>query len=204
VDAFKTGLIPPGNINVTDTQSQQTLMAKGTVASIFSDYSGMIGSLYDVPASSKVVKQVRYLPTPGASGPGPNNSNPDGIGVPVTAKYPQAAAVFIKWFTSAENQADFAGLNGPDKAMPAYAFPSHVSAVDELATKGALIGGKELSDMLKNSSRPIFAGGAPPWYPQFSRDVYTHLHSAAAGTESVEQAVKAIASSAERLSASGS
>jgi multiple sugar transport system substrate-binding protein len=179
-------------------------MAKGAVASIFGDYSGTVGSLYDVPASSTVVHQVSYLPTPGVSGPAPNNSNPDGIGVPVTAKYPQAAALFIKWFTAAENQGDFAGLNGPDKAMPGYAMPSHVSAVDQLATKGQLIGGNQLSDLLQKSSRPIFAGGAPSWYPQFSRDVYTHLHAAAAGSESVEHAVGAIAATANRLSASGS
>jgi multiple sugar transport system substrate-binding protein len=204
VDAIKGGLVPPGNINVSDSQGEQTLMAKGSVASIFGDYSGITGSLYDVPAMSTVVHQVGYLATPGVSGPGPNNSNPDGIGVPVTAKYPQAAAKFIEWFTSAENQADFAGLNGPDKAMPGYAMPSHISAVNQLADKGSLIGGKQLSDMLKNSSRPIFSGGAPAWYPEFSRDVYTHLHAAAAGSESVAKAVKAIADTANRLSASQS
>ena len=204
VDAFTSGLVPPGNINVSDTQGQQTLMAKGSVASIFGDYSGTIGSLYDVPASSTVVHQVGYLATPGVSGPAPNNSNPDGIGVPVTAKYPQAAARFIAWFTSAQEQADFAGLNGADKAMPGYALPSHVSAVQRLATKGQLIGGQQLSDMLQKSSRPIFPGGAPSWYPEFSRDVYTNLHAAAAGSESVDKAVKAIASSANRLSAQGS
>jgi multiple sugar transport system substrate-binding protein len=200
VDAAKSGLVPPGNINVTDSQGQQTLMAKGSVASIFGDYSGTVGSLYDVPASSTVVHKVGYLATPGVSGPAPNNSNPDGIGVPVTAKYPQAAAKFIEWFTSAQNQADFAGLNGPDKAMPGYSLPSHVSAVDQLAAKGGLIGGKQLSEMLKNSSRPIFPGGAPSWYPEFSRDVYTHLHAAAAGSESVDTAIKAMAATANRLS----
>jgi multiple sugar transport system substrate-binding protein len=204
IDAVKQGLVPPGNINVTDTQGQQTLMAKGQVASVFGDYSGMIGSLYDVPASSTVVHQVQYLPTPGVTGAAPNNSNPDGIGVPRTAKYPQAAAIFIKWFTSAENQADFAGLNGADKAMPGYALPSHVSAVQQLADKGSLIGGKDLAEMLRTSSRPIFPGGAPSWYPQFSRAVYTNLHSAAAGSQSVDAAVKAIAATATRLSANGS
>jgi len=203
VDAFKSGLVPPGNINVTDTQGQQTLMAKGGVASVFGDYSGMIGSLYDVPTSSTVVHQIGYLATPGVDGPAPNNSNPDGIGVPRTAKYPQAAATFIKWFTSAENQADFAGLHGPDKVMPNYSLPSHVSAVDQLAAQGQLIGGKQLSDMLRNSSRPIFASGAPPWYPQFSREVYTDLHAAAAGTQTVADAVKAIAATADRLAAGG-
>jgi multiple sugar transport system substrate-binding protein len=204
VDAVKSGLVPPGNINVSDSQGEQTLMAKGVVASTFGDYSGIVGSLYDVPDKSTVVHQIGYLPTPGVSGPAPNNSNPDGIGVPVTAKYPQAAAKFIEWFTSPENQADFAGLNGPDKAMPGYAMPSHVTAVDQLADKGSLIGGQQLSDFLKNSSRPIFAGGAPSWYPEFSRAVYTHLHAAAAGSESVDTAVSAIAATANRLSAAQS
>ena len=54
VDAMKNGLVPPGNINVTDSQGQQTLMAKGEVASIFSDYSGTVGTLYDVPDQSSV------------------------------------------------------------------------------------------------------------------------------------------------------
>ena len=204
VDAFKSGLVPPGNINVTDSQGQQTLMAKGQVASVFGDYSGTVGSLYDVPTSSKVVKQVTYLPTPGVNGPGPNNGNPDGIGIPRTAKYPKAAAKFIEWFTSAKNQADFAGLNGPDKALTGYALPSHVSVVNQLASKGQLIGGDQLARMLKTTSRPIFPGGAPSWYPQFSRAVYTNLHSAASGAESVDAAVKAIAATANRLSSSGS
>ena len=65
VDAIKQGLVPPGNINVADSQGQQTLMAKGTVASTFGDYSGNVGSLYDVPASSSVVGKVNYLSTPG-------------------------------------------------------------------------------------------------------------------------------------------
>jgi multiple sugar transport system substrate-binding protein len=204
VDAMKQGLVPPGNINVTDTQGQQTLMAKGQVASVFGDYSGMIGSLYNVPKSSTVVNQIAYLPTPGVTGPGPNNSNPDGIGVPRTAKYAQAAAIFIKWFTSADNQAEFAGINGPDKAMPGYALPSHVSAVQKLADKGSLIGGKDLATMLQKSSQPIFPGGAPSWYPQFSQAVYTNLHAAAAGSDTVEQAIKKIGDTANQLSASGS
>jgi multiple sugar transport system substrate-binding protein len=204
VDAFKSGLVPPGNINVTDSQGQQTLMAKGQVASIFGDYSGTVGSLYDVPTSSKVVHQVTYLPTPGVDGPGPNNSNPDGIGIPRAAKYPKAAAKFIEWFTSKENQADFAGLNGAEKALPAYALPSHVSVVEQLGSKGKLIGGDQLAQMLRTTSRPIFPGGAPSWYPQFSRAVYTNLHSAAAGSQSVDSAVKAIAATANQLSSSGS
>jgi multiple sugar transport system substrate-binding protein len=199
VDALKQGLVPPGNINVADSQGQQTLMAKGTVASTFGDYSGNLGSLYDVPASSSVVNQVVYLSTPGVSGPGPNMSNPDGIGIPRQAKYPAAAAKFIEWFTQANNQADFAGASGPDKVMPGYFLPSRLSGMTELTEKGKLIGGAQLADLLKNSAKPVFPEGAPSWYPEFSRAVYTNLHQAAAGSMNVADAIKAIADTANKL-----
>jgi multiple sugar transport system substrate-binding protein len=203
IDAIKQGLVPPGNINVSDSQGQQTLMAHGRVASVFGDYSGNVGSLYDLPSSSTVVHQVGYLRTPGISGPGPNLNNPDGMGIPRTAKYPAAAAKFIQWFTSAENQADFAGLNGPEKALKSYNFPSRLTVVDQLSAKGKLIGGSELREMLKSSSRPVFPQGAPSWYPQFSNAVYTNLHSAATGASTVDAAIKAIADTANRLASGG-
>ena len=200
IDAIKNGLVPPGNINVTDSQGQQTLLAMGASASTFSDYSGMIGILYEVPDASKVVGQMRYLPTPGVSGAGPNLGNPDGFGIPRTAKYPEAAAKFIEWFTSAAKQLDFVGANGPDKAAGVVGMPSRLSAVQELATKGKLIGGTELADMLQNSAKPVFPEGAPTWYPEFSRAVYTSLHSAATGEITVAQAIQAIVDTANKLS----
>jgi multiple sugar transport system substrate-binding protein len=199
VDAIKSGLVPPGNINVTDSQGEQTLMARGAVASTFSDYSGLIGTLYNVPSSSSVVRQVSYLATPGVTGARPNLSNPDGLGIPKTAKYPKAAAKFIEWFTGAALQADFAGLRGPDRAWASYALPSHLSAVQQLASGGKLIGGDQLATLLK-TSQPVFGEGPPAWYPKFSNAVYTHLHAAAAGSESVAQAIKAIGSTAKDLS----
>lgn len=198
-DALKAGLIPPGNINVSDSQGQQTLMAKGTVASTFSDYSGNVGSLYDLPASSSVVNQVTYLPTPVVTGVAVNLSNPDGIGIPRQAKYPAAAAKFIEWFTSADNQSDFAGASGPDKVMPGFFIPSRLTGLSQLTSKGKLIEGEQLSNMLK-TSKPVFPEGAPPWYPQFSHAVYTNLHAAATGSMSVADAVKAIADTATTLS----
>jgi ABC-type glycerol-3-phosphate transport system substrate-binding protein len=198
-DALKTGLVPPGNINVSDSQGQQTLMAKGTVASTFSDYSGNVGSLYNLPASSSVVDQVTYLPTPGVSGVAPNLSNPDGIGIPRQAKYPAAAAKFIEWFTSAQNQADFAGASGPDKVMPGFFIPSRVTGLSELTSKGKVVEGAQLGNMLKTSV-PVFPQGAPAWYPQFSNAVYTSLHAAATGSMSVADAIKTIADTANKLS----
>jgi multiple sugar transport system substrate-binding protein len=183
---------------VTDSQGEQTLMAKGQVASTFSDYSGLVGVLYNDKSQSSVADQVKYLPTPGATGPAANLSNPDGIGIPKQAKYPKAAAEFIKWFTSANTQEQFLGLNGA-KSWSAYTLPSHLSAVQKLAAAGGLAGGQELAQLLK-TSKPVFPHGAPIWYPKFSNAVYTNLHAAATGSMSVDQAVKAISDAANSLS----
>jgi multiple sugar transport system substrate-binding protein len=202
VDALKSGLVPPGNINVMDSQGQQTLMAKGQVASTFSDYSGTVGTLYNVPDSSSVVKKVGYIRTPGVSGSANNLSNPDGVGIPKEAKYPNAAAKFIQWFTDPKQQIDFSGVNGPEKAFPSYPIPSHLSAVREITAKGKLIGGDALGPMLQ-SSKPVFEGGAPSWYPKFSNAVYTNLHAAATGSTSVDAAIKAMADTANKQVAGG-
>ena len=201
VDALEDGLVPPGNINTTDSQGQQTLMAQGKVASTFSDYSGTVGTLYNVKDSSSVVGDVRYIRTPGVSGPAANLSNPDGIGIPKEAKYPQAAAKFIEWFTATEQQADFSGVNGEEKAFEGYPIPSHLSAVQQMTAKGNLIGGEQLEPMLQ-ASKPVFEGGAPPWYPKFSNAVYTNLHAAATGSMSVDEAMKAIGDTADELGTS--
>jgi multiple sugar transport system substrate-binding protein len=198
VDALKKGLVPAGNINVTDSQGMQNLMAKGITAATTSDYSGNVGSLYDVPATSTVTKQVQYIPTPGVTGPVSNLGNPDGMGIPTQAKYPKAAAEFIKWVTSTENQAAFAGAEGPEKVLPNYPTPSRLSAMKLLTGSGHLAQGDELTKLLQ-TSQPVFPNGAPSWYPQFSRAVNTNLHAAAVGTQSVDAAMKAIAATTNSL-----
>lgn len=130
-----------------------------------------------------------------------NLSNPDAVGIPKQAKYPQAAAKFIDWFTSADTQSAFAGMDGPEKTYTSYAMPSHLSAVEKMTDAGKLAGGDLLVTMLSNS-KPVFEGGAPTWYPKFSNAVYTSLHAAASGSMTVEQAVQTIADTAKQLASS--
>ncbi|MBO0885225.1 MAG: extracellular solute-binding protein [Mycobacterium sp.] len=202
VNDLKSGLVPPGNINVADSQGQQTLMAKGQVASTFSDYSGNVGTLYNIKSSSSVVGDTAYIPTPGVNGPVGNLSNPDGVGIPKQAKYPKAAAEFIKWFTSAKEQADFTGINGTSKVYSGFTIPSRLSVVKQMTANGNLDGGQQLQAMLK-TAQPVFPGGAPSWYPKFSNSVYTNLHAAATGSMTVDAAIKAMADTANQA-ASGS
>ncbi len=199
VSAYKSGLVPKAALQEQDYQAFETDQAHNLTASVFSDYSGTVGTIYDVPSSSSVVGQVAYIPTPGVSGTAPNLGNPDGIGIPATAKHVAAAVAFIKWMEKPANQAAFAGADGPSQVINTFPLPSNRGGLSDLVASKKVVGAATLAALLENHSRAIFPAGAPPWYGQFSNAVYTNIHSAAAGSESVGAAVKAIASTVSSL-----
>lgn len=193
VSAYKSGLVPPGNLNIADVSSLETNMAHNQTASSLSEYSGDVGTIYNVPSSSSVIDQVEYIPTPSVTGPGTNLSNPDGIGIPKTTKNFKGALEFVRWFDSPQQQATWAGADGPKNAIVSFPLPmrNDSMAMVAKATQGK-DGIPEMSKLLSHS-QPVFQNGAPPWYSQFSNAVYTNIHSAASGQESVASAISAIA-----------
>jgi multiple sugar transport system substrate-binding protein len=200
VSAYQSGLVPKGNLALEDYQGFSDDQAENLTASVFSDYSGDVGTVYDVPSSSKVVGQIEYIPTPGTNGPAPNLANPDGIGIPATAKHVSAAVEFIKWYDEPGNQAAFAGADGVAGSINGFPLPATKAGLAQLVSSGKVPGAAELAVLAEHHSRPIFPAGAPPWYPAFSNAVYTNLHSAAAGQESVASAISAITSQVASLS----
>jgi len=200
-DAYREGLVSGANINMTDVETAQSEMAKGSVASIFSD-SPQIQSVYNSKQYSTVLGQVSYLTTPSSPAPPPNLSTPDGAGIPRTAKHPQAAAKFINWLVQPNIQAQLAGLNGTD--APQISLPCSLSAVSELVSHHRIAEGSTVISMLKNTVRPVFPGGPPVWYPQFSNAAYTAIHAAVSGQVSVGSAIHTIAQTARDQKASTS
>jgi multiple sugar transport system substrate-binding protein len=200
VDAYKNGLVPKGNINETDYQGFTTEMAKNRVAAEMCDYSGSVASIYNVPSSSSVVNDTEYIPTPGATGLGGNVANPDGIGIPKTAKNVAGAVKFIKWFTNAENQATWAGLKGSSDVVSTFPLPARLSS---FSLMGSIAQASQLASILQAHAKAPFPNGAPPWYVQFSAAVQTNIHEAAAGQETIQQAVSAIAAQVNTLKSSG-
>jgi multiple sugar transport system substrate-binding protein len=200
-DAYKNGLVSPANINMTDVATAQTEMAKGSVASIFSD-SPQIQSIYNSKQYSTVLGQVNYLSTPSSPVPSPDLSTPDGAGIPKTAKYPAAAAKFIKWLISPNIQAQLAGLNG--EAAPQISLPCSLTAVRDLVKHNKIAEGDKVINMLQKTVRPVFPGGPPVWYPQFSNAAYTAIHAAVSGQLSVASAINTIAQTARDQKASTS
>ena len=203
VSAYKSGLVPSGNINVADYTGFTTEMAKNRVAAVMCDYSGSVNSIYNVPSSSSVVNQTEYVSTPGATGVGQAVANPDGIGIPKNAKNVAGAVKFIKWFTSTQNQAIWAGLDGSKDVVSTFPLPARLSSFNLLIKKGNIGDASELAAILRAHARAPFPNGAPSWYAQFSNAVQTNIHNAAAGQETVAQAVSAIASQVNSLKSSG-
>jgi multiple sugar transport system substrate-binding protein len=201
VDAYKSGLVPQANLNTTDLQGFTTEMAKNRTAAAMCDYSGTVASLYNVPSSSSVVHDTEYIPTPGVTGVGLNVANPDGIGIPKTARNVAGAVKFINWFTNTENQAVWAGLKGPKDVVSAFPMPARLSSFNLMIKAGDIEQAAQLAAILKAHAQAPFPNGAPPWYVQFSAAVQTNIHEAAAGQETVQQAVTAIAAEAAQLKA---
>lgn len=200
VSAYKNGLVPPGNLNIADVSSLETNMAHGVTGSSLSEYSGDVGTIYNVPSQSSVVNQVDYVPTPTMSGTGINLSNPDGIGVPKTARNVKGAIEFIRWFDSPQNQALWAGANGGKSAIVSFPLPMRTDSMQILAKATHGKDGINMLSKLLANSQPVFQDGAPPWYAQFSNAVNTNIHSAAAGQESVSSAISSIAQAVQSAS----
>jgi multiple sugar transport system substrate-binding protein len=203
VDAYKNGLVPKGNINESDYQGFTTEMAKNRVAAEMCDYSGSVASIYNVPSSSSVVNDTEYIPTPGVTGVGGNVANPDGIGIPKTAKNVAGAVKFIKWFTNTENQATWAGLKGSSDVVSTFPLPARLSSFNLMVKAGNIAQASQLATILQAHAKAPFPNGAPPWYVQFSAAVQTNIHEAATGQETIQQAVSAIAAQVNSLKSSG-
>lgn len=200
VDAYKSGLIPAGDLTLRNGQVMQTEMAMNLVSSVFADFSGNIATIYAVPSQSKVVGQIRYIPTPGENGPAPNLGNPDGMGIPAAAKYPDAAGAFIKWLTSTQVQTDITGGGDPSLVVPAWPLPMRLSAMEALTkTNDQQTQTSFLISLFKKYSQPVFPEGAPPWYAKFSHAAYTNINAAIAGNETVDQAIQAIVRTVKSL-----
>jgi multiple sugar transport system substrate-binding protein len=202
VQAYKSGLVPPQNINYTDVQSQQAEMARGVTVANLADYTDNVDTLYNNAKLSSVVGQVQYAPTPGVDGPAPNEEFPDGMVVPSTAKHAGAAAEFIKYLVSAKPNAQINGLDGDDYAIPGWAGPAvNVQSMSLLKNAGKLPGADALQQQLA-SAKPAFPQGAPAWYPQFADAAYQALRDAAQGHTSVASAISSLAKTVDGLRSS--
>jgi multiple sugar transport system substrate-binding protein len=191
---YKDGLIPQGEISLTDQQTSN-LFAAGQIA-IELSYSPSALSAYTTPATSKVAKDdIVLAPIPGTDGTTTGTFGlPEGLGIPKQSTHQAAAAMFIDWWEQLPQL--LASYNNPNMGN----VPPLTSALSYLNSHNDLIDGSAVMAILPSVS-PLFTGGAPTWYPQFSTDVATMIQNVVEGKSSVSAALSQLASETQSLKA---
>lgn len=186
VDALKQGLIDPAATSLKDVEIQE-LFKSGKITFDFAGWAGNL-AVYTDASKSQVAADAAAALVPGINGNSRTIGLPGALGVPVSAKDKQAAHAFINWMLDPETMVDnYVKLGN---------LPTRISVLEMLNNNGQL---KQGDVLIAQAAlvEPLFAGGTPGWYPEFSSAVATNLNAAAKGQISVDDAVKAIAAAAE-------
>jgi multiple sugar transport system substrate-binding protein len=188
VQALKNGWADPASVS-NDDQKTDSLFSSGAAAFQLAGNPGELSGLND-PAQSAVAGKAQYFLEPGASGPGNTYGLPEGVGIPAASKHKAAAAAFINWMMDPATQVQIFAATGT--------LPCRTSTVQSLVTKGDLPGGPVINEQLAKLV-PLFAGGAPAWYPKFSADAAAAINAAATGNLSVDRAIARMADKVDSL-----
>lgn len=186
MQALKEGLIDPASTGLKDVDIQELFKA-GKITFDIAGWAGNI-AVYSDASKSKVAKDVAAALMPSTTGKSRTFGLPGAVGIPASAKNPEAAIAFAKWMLQPENQIE--------SYLTLGNLPTRTSVLEKLNADGKLYEGDKL---LQQAAvvEPLFAQGTPGWYPQFSSAVATALNQAAKGQATVDQAVQQIADGAK-------
>lgn len=191
---YKDGLIPPGEVSLDDQQTS-SLFAAGQIAIELSYSPSALGG-YTTPSTSKVARDdIVIAPLPGTDGVRTGTFGlPEGLGIPKASVHQAAAAMFIDWWEQLPQL--LTSYNNPNMGN----LPPQTSALRYLSDKGLLVDGAQVLAILPSVS-PLFSGGTPSWYPQFSTDVATMIQNVAEGKAPAAAALQQLASEVQSLKA---
>ena len=178
VDAVKNGWVSPGAVSLNDDIAFNKFTG-GENAIVLATGPGNMPTAND-PSQSSIAGKAALGLVPGVSGPGGSFGLPEGLSIPVTAKHKAAAAAFIEWWERPENAIKIYHTQG--------SLPCGQTALKQLASSGQLQGGDVVAAELPHVG-PLFPGGAPLWYAQFSSDAQGLLNAAVKGDMSVADAL---------------
>ena len=195
VNAYKSGLVPKGNINTTDYQGFTTEMAKNRVAAALCDYSGSVALHLQRAVIVQRGEPDRVHPDPGGHRSGPERRQPRWHRHPEDGQERgRRGEVHQVVHQTPRTRRTWAGLQGPqERGQHVPAAGQAVQLQPDWSATATAARASQLGAILKAHAQPPFPNGAPPWYVQFSAAVQTNIHQAAAGQETVAQAVSAIA-----------
>jgi multiple sugar transport system substrate-binding protein len=178
VDAVKNGWVDPGSVSMDDSVAFNKFTA-GQNAIVLATGPGNMPTAND-PSQSSIAGHAALGLVPGNTGPGGSFGLPEGLSIPVTAKHKAAAAAFIEWWERPANAIAIYKTQG--------SLPCGASTLKQLSDTGQLQGGSVVTAELPHVG-PLFPGGAPLWYSQFSADAQGLLNSAYKGDISVSSAL---------------
>jgi multiple sugar transport system substrate-binding protein len=186
IEALKAGLIDPAATSLKDVEIQE-LFKSGKITF---DVAGWAGNLavYTDASKSQVATEAMAALLPNVSGKSRTIGLPGALGVPTSAEDKETAHAFINWMLDPQTMVDSYEKLGN--------LPTRISVLEKLNKDGKLKQGDVLIEQAA-LVEPLFAGGTPGWYPEFSSAVATNLNAAAKGQMSVADAVAAIAAAAE-------
>jgi len=188
VDAVKNGWVSPGSVSMDDSVAFNKFTA-GENASVLATGPGNMPVAND-PKQSSIAGKADLGLVPGIDGPGGSFGLPEGLSIPVTAKHKAAAAAFIEWWERPENAIAIYKSQG--------SLPCGAAALKQLSDSGQLQGGEVVTAELPHVG-PLFPGGAPIWYSQFSSDAQGLLNAAVKGDKSVADALNELSDKAKSL-----
>ena len=192
VGAVDKGLVTPGAVSLTDSQSDNRFTSGSAAVTIVGGPDEIVTS--NDPSQSKIVGQAAFMLVPGVSGPGPTFGLPEGLGIMSTSTHQEAALAFLKWWEQPETVLALQKSIG--------LLPCSTSAVKTLVDAGKLVGGDTINQELQHVAA-LFPQGAPPWYGDFSTKAASLINAAARGDLSVQDALNQLADEATQLQSGG-
>ena len=186
-DAVKKGWVSPGSVSLDDQDAFNKFLA-GENAIVLATGPGNLATAND-PSQSQIAGDAAAALVPGVTGPGASFGLPEGLSIPVTAKHPEAAAAFIKWWQKSDNSILIYKKEGN--------LPCGASVLKTLADSGQLQGGSVISDEVAHV-KPLFPQGAPIWYSAFSSDAQGLINAAIKGDMSVQDALSQLATKSKQ------
>lgn len=186
ISAIKEGLIDPSSTGLKDVEIHE-LFKSGKITFDVAGWAGNL-SVYTDPDKSKVADGAAAALMPSTIGKARTIGLPEAVGIPTGAANKEGALAFINW------------LLEPATQIAAYEtlgnLPPRLSVLEQLNADGKLVEGDVI---LAQAAlvEPLFAQGAPAWYPDFSSSVSSNLNLAAKGQITVEEAVQRIAADVE-------
>lgn len=185
-------VVDPSMATMVDTEVTQSFLAGKQT---FEMYAPQDLALAQDPAKSQIVGQAGAMLIPGRADQKTTTFGLlEGVGIPKYSNNKDAAWKFIQWYTSPQIERLFHSTQG--------LLPPRLSVMKELIAAGKIVGGNTLLDQAA-ALRPVFPGGTPAWYPQFSTTTSSLINQMIQGAVTPEQAVNGIEAKVNELRQAG-